>query len=366
MNSQEVATNRPSFSATRPAAGSSAAPAPTGAGLRVAGGPDRAAGEALRVIDLSKIYRSGFLRRRIRAIDGVSFTVPYGGVFALLGHNGAGKTTTINCVLDLVRPDRGEVEILGHDHRDRRSRSRLGYLPERPYFFDHLNGYELLRFYAQLLEIPARDQRRRIDEVLARTEMTAHASRRLKKYSKGMLQRIGLAQALIGDPELLILDEPMSGLDPLGRRQVRDLLVELKNQGKTIILSSHIVPDLEVLADRVAILAHGRVVANQSLTELQAQPAYRVTLSRPARADDDWQWPAWVDLGCGVQVQSDRPEGTVRHYAAPDVEDLRGLLEQCRREHIRVGRIEPAGSGLEDLFLAATEQAAAQTAKEAS
>jgi len=209
---------------------------------------------ALSVVDLHKSFRSGMLKRKIRGIEGVSFTVAQGEVFAIIGHNGAGKTTIINCILDLVHPDSGEVELMGVDHRKRESRVKVGYLPERPYFFEHLTGQELLEFYAELLGVAPQLRKERIDHVLKRTGMSGFSDRRLKKYSKGMLQRIGLAQTLLGDPDILILDEPMSGLDPMGRREVRELLLDLKAEGKTIILSSHIVPDVELVADTVGIM----------------------------------------------------------------------------------------------------------------
>ncbi len=237
--------------------------------------PETSGATVLEVCDLGKTFRSGFLRRKQRGVSGVSFQVPQGSVFALLGHNGAGKTTTINCILDLIHPDQGEVRIFDRDHRDSKARSGLGYLPERPYFFEHLTGRELLAFYADLLGIPARAQKEEINRALQRTGMAASAGRRLKKYSKGMLQRIGLAQALLGDPQLLILDEPMSGLDPVGRREVRDLLRALKAQGKTIVLSSHIVPDVEMLADSVGILNEGQMVMVRDLSTGERKPGTR-------------------------------------------------------------------------------------------
>lgn len=311
--------------------------------------------EALQVVDLSKTFRSGFLRRRSPAIKGISFTVPRGGVFALLGHNGAGKTTTINCILDLVHPDRGHARIMGRDHRDRKSRTCLGYLPERPYFFDHLTGRELLQFYAQLLEVPHDIRAGRIDEVLARTGMTKAAGRRLGKCSKGMLQRIGLAQALVADPELLILDEPMSGLDPLGRREVRELLQELHGQGKTIILSSHIVPDIEMLADEVAILARGKLMLTRPIRELTGHQTFRVDLSRPATRHGDPVWPDWLMvLSGGTALGRDDTSGQV---TVAGTTGLRELMNRCQDANIQIGRIEPMGTGLEDLFLAATREA---------
>jgi ABC-2 type transport system ATP-binding protein len=283
----------------------------------------------LEVRDLGKTFRSGFLRRKQRGISGVSFQVPQGSVFAILGHNGAGKTTTLNCILDLIHPDQGEVRIFERDHQDSKARSGLGYLPERPYFFEHLTGRELLAFYADLLGIPAKAQEEEIDRALQRTGMEASAGRRLKKYSKGMLQRIGLAQALLGDPQLLILDEPMSGLDPVGRREVRDLLRELKAQGKTIILSSHIVPDVEMLADSVGILNEGQMV-----------------LVRDLAAGGE-------ETGYAVKIRSSHPEGSLTEVTADSASSLRETLNRCHEDGLEVLSVQPCTSGLEEMFLSA-------------
>ena len=304
--------------------------------------------DVLRVADLTKSFRSGFLKRKIRGIEGVSFTVRRGSVFALLGHNGAGKTTTINCLLDLVHADQGEVSILGRDHRDPESRTRVGYLPERPYFFEHLTGRELLNFYANLLGLDVDTREKRVDECLARVGMTGAAGRRLKKFSKGMLQRIGLAQALLNDPDLLILDEPMSGLDPMGRREVRELLLSLKEQGKTIILSSHIVPDIEMTADTVAVLRDGRLVEVREMNELTDGCAYtgHVALSETDATNGtipEWlpaeTWPAG---GGKVRVE------------VSDVAGLRRLLNRCERNGAQVLGVDTRNSGLEELFMNAS------------
>lgn len=308
--------------------------------------PGIAAEPALQVVDLTKSFRSGFARREIRGIEGVSFTVARGEVFALLGHNGAGKTTTIGCLLDLVRPERGEVKLLGRDHRDRTARTRVGYLPERPYFFDYLTGRELLEFYADLQDIDRRERAGRIDEVLRQVDMFTDAGRRLNKYSKGMLQRLGLAQALLGDPELLILDEPMSGLDPMGRLEVRSLLLGLKKQGRTILLSSHIVPDVEQLADAVGILRDGRLVLNQRLGSLADACSYRVRAGAPAATVLAAAVPLWA-----MSAVDPASAGAVTDLSAADPRQLRELLDACERAGLPVLAVDSQRSGLEDLFL---------------
>ena len=283
--------------------------------------------EALRVLDLNKSFRSGFLRRPIRGISGVSFTVTRGEVFALLGHNGAGKTTTINCILDLVPAEGGEVRIFDKPNTDIHSRAKVGYLPERPYFFEHLSGRELLVFYAKLLNISTAQIKNQVDSILAKTKMTEAADRPLRKYSKGMLQRIGLAQSLLGDPDLLILDEPMSGLDPVGRREVRHLLQELKAEGKTIILSSHIVPDMEMLADRVGIMCEGRLVEVCDMVSLANQSSYEIRI---------------VDDSTNLGHRTER---------VADVNVLGKKLEQLAQEGQKILAVETRRSGLEDLFM---------------
>ena len=312
---------------------------------------ETAAGPALSVVDLTKTFRSGFARRETRGIEGISFTVARGEVFALLGHNGAGKTTTISCLLDLMRPERGEVKLLGRDHRDRASRARVGYLPERPYFFDYLTGRELLEFYADLLDVDRRERTARIDQVLRQVDMLPDAGRRLNKYSKGMLQRLGLAQALLGDPELLILDEPMSGLDPIGRREVRSLLLDLKKQGRTILLSSHIVPDVEQLADAVGILRDGRMVLHQRLGSTADACSYRVRAGAPAAVVQAATVPAWA-----LAALDPDSAGAVTDLTAANPRQLRELLDACDRAGLPVLAVESQRSGLEDLFMATHER----------
>ena len=342
---QTVATNMPDAD-THPQGGGAAAVAdsPTATTRNL---PSGHSDDALQVVDLCKSFRTGFLKRHVRGIEGISFTVPRGGVFALLGHNGAGKTTTINCILDLVHPDRGEVRIMGRDHRQCASRAAVGYLPERPYFFEHLTGRELLEFYAKLLSLPSAVSGPQIAAALDRTGMTAHAGRRLSKFSKGMLQRIGLAQTLLGDPQILILDEPMSGLDPMGRREVRELLLELKNQGKTIILSSHIVPDVEMIADSIGIMREGRLVESRNLREFGSACSYLVNLACHPGRQDGLRLPDWAQ-------DRIRPSGTDRlAVETTSVDELRQLLAACHAGAVEVQSVDTRRTGLEEIFMAA-------------
>jgi ABC-2 type transport system ATP-binding protein len=225
---------------------------------------------AIRTRALTKDYLVGFWRPRpYRALDALSIDVAPGDVFGFLGPNGAGKTTTLKLLMQLVFPTSGEAEILGRPVGDVDVRRRIGYLPENPYFYDHLTAEELLQYYGRLFNIPPAERSKKVSRVLDQLGIAAERRLELRKFSKGMLQRVGLAQALLNDPEVIFLDEPMSGLDPLGRRDVRALILDLRDQGRTIFFSSHILSDAETLCSRVAIVAKGRLAATGRLADLQ-------------------------------------------------------------------------------------------------
>jgi ABC-2 type transport system ATP-binding protein len=224
---------------------------------------------ALRTFELTKDYAVGFWRKRPhRALDRLTLDVAAGEVFGFLGPNGAGKTTTLKLLMQLVFPTSGRAEILGRPLGDVTAKRRIGYLPENPYFYDHLTAEELLVYFATLLGIPGADRRALASRLLDQVGIGAERRLELRKFSKGMLQRVGIAQALLNEPELVILDEPMSGLDPLGRRDVRALILRLRDKGCTVFFSSHVLSDAEALCSRVAILARGRLVAAGRLTEM--------------------------------------------------------------------------------------------------
>jgi ABC-2 type transport system ATP-binding protein len=224
---------------------------------------------AVQIENLTKDYLVGFWRRRTyRALDRLSLGIEHGEVFGFLGPNGAGKTTTLKLLMQLIFPTSGRAEILGRPVGDVATRRRIGYLPENPSFYDYLTAEELLTYFAQLLEVPAGDRRRRVSTLLDRVGIGRERRFQLRKFSKGMIQRVGIAQALLNDPEVIFLDEPMSGLDPLGRRDVRSLILELRDQGRTVFFSSHILADAEALCSRVAIVAGGRLAALGRLNDL--------------------------------------------------------------------------------------------------
>jgi len=222
----------------------------------------------IEVEGLSKTFRPPFRTRKVEAVKSVSFTVERGEVYGFLGPNGAGKTTTIKVLTGLIRPTAGRVSVLGGDPSDIGVRQRLGFLPEQPYFYDYLKPSELLDTFGRLFGMERQARRRRIDELLETVGLSHVRQRRLRKFSKGMLQRVGIAQALLNDPDLIILDEPMSGLDPIGRKEVSDLVASLKSAGKTIFFSSHILADIERLCDRVMIIDKGAMKSSGKLDDL--------------------------------------------------------------------------------------------------
>lgn len=225
----------------------------------------------VQTANLRKVYHTGFwLNQKLTTLQNCSLQVYQGETFGLLGQNGAGKTTLLKILLGIVRPSSGQGLLLGKPLGDRSIKRRVGYLPENPYFYDYLTGWEFLQYTAGLFQLPTEVQRRRIPELLDLVGLAQSAARKkqLRQYSKGMLQRVGMAQALINDPEVVFLDEPMSGLDPLGRYQMREIILSLKAQGKTIFFNSHVLSDVEMICDRVAILARGELLCIGSLNEL--------------------------------------------------------------------------------------------------
>jgi len=226
---------------------------------------------AIRIDQLTKDYTLGFWRtRHYRALDQLSLEIADGEVFGFLGPNGAGKTTTLKLLMQLIFPTAGAAEILGRPVGDLATRQRIGYLPENPQFYDYLTAEELLDYFARLFGYSPADRRTRVSTLLDRVGLGAERRLQMRKFSKGMVQRVGIAQALLNDPEVIFLDEPMSGLDPLGRRDVRQLILELRDQGRTIFFSSHILSDAEALCSRVAIVAGGRLAAAGRLNDMLA------------------------------------------------------------------------------------------------
>lgn len=225
---------------------------------------------AISVEELQKTYRSGFIPRRRVALRGIGLEVANGEIFGFLGPNGAGKTTTIKAVIGLIRPTGGRVRILGHPAGSVAANRHIGYLPENPYFHQYLKAAEFLRFCADLCDVPRGVLAGRIAELLRLVGLERDAGLPIRKFSKGMVQRLGLAQALINDPDILVLDEPLSGLDPIGRKEFRDIILDMRGRGKTVFFSSHILQDAEMICDRAAILVGGIIRRCGKLDELRS------------------------------------------------------------------------------------------------
>lgn len=232
--------------------------------------------DVITVRGLFKDRVSNFLRKRIRVLDNLDLTVRRGETYGLLGPNGAGKTTTIKILLGLLRPDRGEINLLGAKPGDHTILKKIGFLPENPYFYSYLTAHEFLDFASQLFGLDRGKSKEHNLELLKRVGLAEEwADRPMHQYSKGMLQRLGIAQSLVNDPEILFLDEPMSGLDPIGRKDVREILSTLKEEGKTIFFNSHLLPDVNEICDRIGIMHQGRLVAEESIANISRGESYK-------------------------------------------------------------------------------------------
>ncbi len=297
--------------------------------------------DAIRIRGLRKSFRQGFIPKTRTALRGVDVTVGEGEIFGYLGPNGAGKTTTIKCLLGLVFPDAGTIEIFGRPHRDPRSRAAVGFLPELPYFYDYLTADELLRFAAALFGIGRDEAARRSAALLKRVGLDKASGVALRKFSRGMLQRVGLAQALVNDPRLVVLDEPLGGLDPLGRKDLRDIIAGLKDEGRTVFLSSHILQDIEMVCDRVAILAGGRVASQGALRDLVSE---RVLFTEVTVAGA----PASAFAGLGEAVTA---RGDQLLLKVADESRVPLVLDAARRAGGRVVSLVPRTETLEDIFV---------------
>lgn len=298
---------------------------------------------AIEILGLEKTYSVGFWRKRPkRALHPLHLKVEEGEIFGFLGPNGAGKTTTLKLLMGLVFPTGGSARILGMEVNDPRMKAQIGFLPEQPYFYDYLTARELLEYYGQLSGVAAKERSRKVNEILERVGLKDSAGVQLRKFSKGMLQRVGIAQAILHDPRIVFFDEPMSGLDPMGRREVRDLMEQLKHEGKTVFFSTHILSDAEVLCDRVAIMNLGQLRGVGAVSDLISSVKGKVELV--------WQGtnvPASLrTLGAECHVIGT----TVRAVLAEENQDA--AIEALRRERLRLVSVIPVRMSLEDYFVA--------------
>jgi ABC-2 type transport system ATP-binding protein len=300
----------------------------------------RGEGYVLDVQDLEKSYWGHLRLKRTRVLRGLSLRVSKGEIFGLLGQNGAGKTTTIKAALGLVFPDAGSIRIFGRPASVAAVRERLGYLPENPYFYEYLTAREFLDYCGRLFGYSSYERARRSEEMLERVGMKDRADVQLRKFSKGMLQRVGLAQALINDPDFVILDEPMSGLDPIGRREFRDIILSLKRRGKTVFFSSHILGDAEALCDRIGIVRDGVLGAEGKIGDLLSPTVgfWEVTY-------------AGETAGAVRQEEVLAVRGRETLVRVNSEEDLSRLLEEIRASGARLISVIPHRESLEDLYL---------------
>jgi ABC-2 type transport system ATP-binding protein len=303
---------------------------------------------AIEILGLAKTYQVGFWRKKPKsALKPLHLQVEEGEVFGFLGPNGAGKTTTLKMLMGLVYPTAGSARILGRAISDPSVRAEIGFLPEQPYFYDYLTGRELLEYYGRLSGMPASGRSEKVAEMLSRVGLSDAGDVQLRKYSKGMLQRVGIAQAILHDPRIVFLDEPMSGLDPMGRREVRDLMEQLKKDGKTVFFSTHILSDAEALCDRVAIIHLGELRGVGSVEELTAKMRGRVELVWLGKVIPG----AMQSLGAECHVTGD----TVR--AVLDEAQQDSALEVLRRERLRLISLIPVRTSLEDYFVSQVQPA---------
>ena len=297
---------------------------------------------AIEILGLEKTYSVGFWRMRPKyALRPLNLTVEDGEIFGFLGPNGAGKTTTLKMLMGLVFPSGGAARILGMELDDPRMKARIGFLPEQPYFYDYLTARELLRYYGNLSGVDPKQLEHKVDSVLGRVGLKDAANLQLRKFSKGMLQRAGIAQAILHDPKIVFLDEPMSGLDPMGRREVRNLMEELKAEGKTVFFSTHILADAEALCDRVAIIHLGELRRVGTVAELTASVHSKVEIV--------WQGttiPTDIKaLGAECHVAGD----TMRIVVPEESQDA--VLDALRRNGLRLISVTPVRVSLEDYFV---------------
>jgi ABC-2 type transport system ATP-binding protein len=302
---------------------------------------------AIEICNLSKNYPVGFLKRQLRpALKPLDLTVETGETFGFLGPNGAGKTTTLKLLMGIVFPTTGSAKILGKDFLDPEVKRKIGFLPEQPYFYDYLSAPELVDYYARLSGVPAAGRSRRIGELLERVGLGDVGNKQLRKFSKGMLQRVGIAQAIVHDPQVLFLDEPMSGLDPLGRHEIRELIQDLKDRGKTIFFCTHILSDAEALCDRVAVIHKGELRGVGVVNDLRSTAA--------SKTEVIWNGAHAVPAVAGLLHEPHIAGDAVR--ATVDPQDLDPLLERLRQQRATLVSVTPLRGTLEEYFLSKTTE----------
>jgi ABC-2 type transport system ATP-binding protein len=313
---------------------------------------------AIEIENLTKDYPFGFLHlKRKRSLEGLTLSVDDGEVFGFLGPNGAGKSTTIKLLMRLIFPDAGSARILGKPISDVEMHRDIGYLPEQPYFYDYLTAAELLDYFARFFNFRATERRERVQRMLRKVGLETAGKIQLRKYSKGMLQRVGLSQAILHDPKVVILDEPMSGLDPLGRREVRDIILELKREGRTILFSTHILSDAEMLCDRVGVIVGGKLRGVGAPQDIIGVKAHGMEILFEVAPDQASSLP--------LTAQATRTGD--RYRVRVEEEDLYASLDQLRDAGAKILSVTQMKASLEEFFTNLVEADRAQaTAVEVS
>jgi len=297
---------------------------------------------AIEILGLTKDYPLGFWKRRSRrSLDNLTLEVERGEVFGFLGPNGAGKTTTLKLLMSLIFPTSGTARVLGQPIENVAMHRDIGYLPEQPYFYDYLTARELLHYYARFSGYSTEERSRRVERFLERVGLASAANLQLRKFSKGMLQRVGIAQAILHDPQVIFLDEPMSGLDPVGRREVRDIILDLKREGRTVFFSTHILSDAEMLCDRVAVLVGGKLQGVGSPSEMMSMHARAMEILFETREGHA--------LPASLAAQATHTGGRTR-VEVPEAQ-LYQALEQLRNCEARILSVSPVRPTLEDYFM---------------
>ncbi len=296
------------------------------------------------------MYQTAFSSRSVRALDEVDLTVEAGEIFGLLGPNGAGKTTLVKILLSVVRPTTGRAELFGIPVHQPRSRMRIGFLPENHRFPDFLTADQMLDLYGRLAGVPGDQRKRRIPELLELVNMSQWRNTKIRKYSKGMMQRIGIAQALINDPDLVFLDEPTDGVDPIGRREIRDVLLVLKEQGKTIFLNSHLLSEVEKMCTSVAILNKGKKISEGTVADLTRVETHFELFTTPI---PDTLMPRLVEDFSLEQVLAEDGESRLRHYRLKNTDrsTLNVLIDELRGHRVEIDEVRPVRKSLEERFV---------------
>ncbi|MCK4777830.1 MAG: ABC transporter ATP-binding protein [Actinomycetia bacterium] len=301
--------------------------------------------KSIEIFSLTKTYKLGFKKTTLTAVNELSFDVPEGVVFGLLGPNGAGKTTTLKAIMGFIRPDKGKILIQGKEHSDISTHQEIGFLSEQPYFYLYHTVESALEFYGKLFKIPKKIRKEKINQLLEKVNLSSHRKMVLKKLSKGMLQRLSIAQSLINDPNILILDEPISGLDPHGQIEIRNLITSLGNEGKTIIISSHLLSEVEKICEHIAIIDKGRLIISDATKNLTYDEGY---YSLVIRKDNKNVIVDLKNISTGFKASEETIEFKIRK------DTLNQALDIIKANNIEIASLNPYRKRLEDLFLELT------------